>query len=41
MMQVYACTCLRTHLARPLFSVLLGCFHDDVRTEPGSWLVLA
>jgi hypothetical protein len=22
------------------FAVSLGCFHDDVRAEPGSWLVV-
>ena len=23
-----------------MFAVSLGCFHDDVRAEPGSWMVV-
>ncbi len=32
----YACA----HILRVSFSVSLGCFQTDARTEPGSWLVM-
>ena len=40
---VFACilavSCFMQCLAF-FFAVSLGCFHDDVRPEPGSWLVV-
>ncbi len=45
-MYVHMCSsqrmrCMSTYLTCSFFfSVSLGCFHDDVRSEPGSWLVV-
>ena len=42
-MHVFACI-LAVSCCMPcltlFFAVSLGCFHDDVRSEPGSWLVV-
>ncbi len=43
---VYACmliiyACIITYVCQiTLIAVSLGCIHDDVREEPGSWLVV-
>ena len=45
-MQVYECILVYwylycyTSLKGPCFAVSLGCIHDEVRSEPGSWLVV-
>ncbi len=45
-MHVYACIMVYwylycyTSLKGPCFAVSLGCIHDEVRSEPGSWLVV-
>jgi hypothetical protein len=36
---VFACF-IKTVSLNTTFAVSLGCFHDDVRAEPGSWLVV-
>ena len=47
---VYVCIFLYVHVSYSIcmylnvfdrmFAVSLGCFHDDVRAEPGSWMVV-
>ncbi len=36
---VFACF-VKTVTLNTTFAVSLGCFQDDVRAEPGSWLVV-
>ena len=39
-MDVYTCIYVYMYGLQDLLPVSLGCIHDDVRAEPGSWLVV-
>ena len=39
-MHVYTCIYVYMYGLQDLLPVSLGCIHDDVRAEPGSWLVV-
>jgi hypothetical protein len=37
---VYHSMCMYLNVCHCMLAVSLGCVHDDVRAEPGSWMVV-